>query len=57
MKSFEVAGKESLAVEAFARALAQLPTYICDNAGLDSAEIVSKLRAFHSSGNHSMGIG
>ncbi|VBB27122.1 unnamed protein product [Acanthocheilonema viteae] len=55
-ESQKIAGKESLAVEAFARALAQLPNYICDNAGLDSAEIVSKLRAFHSNGNHSMGI-
>ncbi|EJW80512.1 T-complex protein 1 subunit beta [Wuchereria bancrofti] len=55
-ESQKIAGKESLAVEAFARALAQLPTYICDNAGLDSAEIVSKLRAYHSNNNHSMGI-
>ncbi|OZC07840.1 T-complex protein 1, beta subunit [Onchocerca flexuosa] len=55
-ESQKIAGKESLAVEAFARALAQLPIYICDNAGLDSAEIVSKLRAYHSNGNHSMGI-
>ncbi|VDK29665.1 unnamed protein product [Gongylonema pulchrum] len=55
-ESQKVAGKESLAVEAFARALAQLPTYICDNAGLDSADIISKLRAAHSAGNHSMGI-
>uniref|UniRef100_A0A915PD22 T-complex protein 1 subunit beta n=1 Tax=Setaria digitata TaxID=48799 RepID=A0A915PD22_9BILA len=52
----KIAGKESLAVEAFARALTQLPTYICDNAGLDSAEIISKLRAYHTNGNHSMGI-
>lgn len=33
-------GKEGLAVEAYARALRQLPTIICDNAGLDSAELV-----------------
>jgi microcystin-dependent protein len=31
------AGKKSLAMEAFARALRQLPTTIADNAGLDSA--------------------
>lgn len=41
------AGKKSLAMEAFARALRQLPTIICDNAGLDSAEIVATLRAAH----------
>ena len=33
-------GKKQLALEAFARALRQLPTIIADNAGLDSAEIV-----------------
>ncbi|VDM95752.1 unnamed protein product [Thelazia callipaeda] len=55
-ESQKVPGKESLAVEAFARALAQLPIYICDNAGLDSAELISKLRALHNNGNHSMGI-
>lgn len=38
-------GKRSLAVEAFARALRQLPTILADNAGFDSSELVSKLRA------------
>ncbi|MEW5305737.1 MAG: hypothetical protein WDW38_000278 [Sanguina aurantia] len=42
-------GKRSLAMRAFARALCALPTTICDNAGLDSAEIVSTLRAAHAS--------
>jgi T-complex protein 1 subunit beta len=32
-------GKKSLAMEAFARALRALPATICDNAGLDSAEV------------------
>jgi len=40
-------GKKSLAMEAFARALRQLPTTIADNAGLDSADIVATLRAAH----------
>ena len=31
-----VAGKKAIAVEAFARALQQLPTILADNAGLDS---------------------
>lgn len=38
-------GKKSLAMSAFARALRQIPIIICDNAGLDSAEIVSQMRA------------
>ncbi|KAK6020921.1 T-complex protein 1, beta subunit [Ostertagia ostertagi] len=57
MESHKVAGKEALAVEAFARALAQLPTIICDNAGLDSADLVTRLRAEHANGHHNMGIG
>jgi len=36
-----IGGKQAIAVEAFARALRQLPTIICDNAGYDSAEIVT----------------
>ncbi|ABN66129.2 predicted protein [Scheffersomyces stipitis CBS 6054] len=38
-------GKKSLAIEAFARALRQLPTILADNAGFDSSELVSKLRS------------
>ncbi|SCU97405.1 LAMI_0F09956g1_1 [Lachancea mirantina] len=40
-----VDGKKSLAVEAFARALRQLPTILADNAGFDSSELVAKLRS------------
>lgn len=56
VESQKVAGKESLAVEAFARALQQLPTIICDNAGLDSADLISKLRAEHAHGKHQYGV-
>merc|ERR1712139_575930 len=38
-------GKRALAMEGFARALRALPTTIADNAGLDSAELISQLRA------------
>ena len=40
-------GKKSLAIEAFSRALLAIPTIIADNAGLDSAELISQLRAAH----------
>ena len=49
-------GKESLAIESFARALKQIPTIIADNAGLDSAEIVSNLRNAIFNGATSAGI-
>lgn len=42
-----VPGKESIAIESFARALRALPTIIADNAGYDSSELVSQLRAAH----------
>lgn len=51
-----VEGKKSLAIEAFAKALRQLPTYILDNGGFDSSEIVSKMRAQHTKGNKYAGI-
>lgn len=45
----KTAGKEAIAMEAFARALQQLPTIIADNAGYDSAQLISELRAAHAS--------
>ena len=49
-------GKEAMAMESFARALLQLPTVIADNAGYDSAQLVSELRAAHSKPNCTMGL-
>ncbi|KAJ2753803.1 T-complex protein 1 subunit beta, partial [Coemansia nantahalensis] len=51
-----VAGKRSIAMEAFARALRQMPTILADNAGLDSADLVAKLRAAHYEGQRSAGL-
>lgn len=50
------AGKKALAVEAFAIALRQLPTILADNAGLDSADLVAKLRATHHDGHCDQGL-
>jgi len=52
----KVEGKQSLAIEAFARALRQLPTIIADNAGYDSAEIVQNLRSTVSNGDTEAGL-
>jgi T-complex protein 1 subunit beta len=49
-------GKESVAMEAFARALTQLPTAIADNAGYDSAQLIAELRAAHAQGNTTAGL-
>lgn len=50
-------GKKSLAVAAFARALRALPLTICDNAGLDAAEIVANLKAAHAASGDGEGVG
>ncbi|XP_077297400.1 chaperonin containing TCP1 subunit 2 [Arctopsyche grandis] len=49
-------GKESVAAEAFARALRQLPTAIADNAGYDSSLLISQLRAEHALGKNTAGL-
>ncbi|KAI9197329.1 chaperonin Cpn60/TCP-1 family [Polychytrium aggregatum] len=49
-------GKKSIAVEAFARALRQLPTILADNAGYDSSDLVAQLRAAHNSGDSFAGL-
>lgn len=43
----KTAGKQSLAMEAFASALRNIPAIICDNAGMDSADVVAEMRAEH----------
>lgn len=49
-------GKRAIAMEAFSRALRQLPTYIADNAGYDSAQLVTELRAKHVAGHKTWGL-
>ena len=51
-----VPGKQSLAVEAFAKALMTIPSILADNAGYDSADMVANLRAAHSSGEKFAGL-
>lgn len=51
-----MSGKQAIACEAFARALRQLPTIICENGGYDAAELVTNLRSEIFNGNTSAGI-
>ncbi|KAF4316443.1 hypothetical protein BBO99_00008496 [Phytophthora kernoviae] len=55
-KSPSVPGKKALAMEAFARALRQLPSIIADNGGFDSSELVTQLRAAHHRGETTAGL-
>lgn len=50
------AGKKAIAVEAFAKAFRQMPTILADNAGYDSSELVTKLRAAHYEGKKTAGL-
>ncbi|KAF8624134.1 hypothetical protein AX15_006038 [Amanita polypyramis BW_CC] len=52
----KVKGKKALAVEAFGRALRQIPTILADNAGYDSSDLVAKLRAAHYEGITDAGL-
>lgn len=49
-------GKESIAVEAFARALVQIPMIISENAGFDAQEIVGEMKKAHADGSNTAGI-
>ncbi|KAJ3060942.1 T-complex protein 1 subunit beta [Podochytrium sp. JEL0797] len=49
-------GKKAMAVEGFARALRQLPTILADNAGYDSSDLVTQLRARHNEGMATTGL-
>jgi T-complex protein 1 subunit beta len=49
-------GKEAIAMEAFARALIELPTIIAENGGYDSAQLVSELKALHKQSKCTMGL-
>merc|ERR1712151_1330885 len=51
-----VEGKESGAMEGFAKALQQIPSILADNGGLDSADLVGQLKAKPAKGEHSHGL-
>jgi T-complex protein 1 subunit beta len=51
-----IKGKQALAIEAYARALRQLPTILADNGGYDSADLIQALKVEIINGNKSAGI-
>ena len=48
--AFSIPGKLQLVHMAFAKALEVIPRQICDNAGLDSTDVLNKLRMRHANG-------
>ncbi|KAF8640576.1 hypothetical protein AX17_000238 [Amanita inopinata Kibby_2008] len=51
-----IPGKLQLIISAFAKALEIIPRQICDNAGLDSTDILNKLRMKHAQGEKWFGV-
>jgi len=54
--ALSIPGKQQLILTAFAKALEIIPRQICDNAGLDSTDILNKLRMRHAAGNKWFGV-
>lgn len=54
--ALSIPGKLQLVMIAFAKALEIIPRQICDNAGLDSTDILNKLRMKHATGETWSGV-
>lgn len=54
--SRKVKGKKAIAVQSFAHALRQIPTILAVNAGYDSSDLVTRLRAAHFEGQPDAGL-
>jgi T-complex protein 1 subunit eta len=54
--ALSIPGKLQLITAAFAKALEIIPRQICDNAGLDSTDVLNKLRMKHATGEKWYGV-
>ena len=54
--ALSIPGKLQLVMIALAKALEIIPRQICDNAGLDSTDILNKLRMKHANGSRWFGV-
>ena len=54
--ALSIPGKLQLIMTSFAKALEIIPRQICDNAGLDSTDILNKLRMKHATGEPWYGV-
>ena len=54
--ALSIPGKLQLVQNAFAKALEIIHRQICDNAGLDTTDILNKLRMKHANGNKWFGV-
>lgn len=54
--SREIKGKEQVVINAFAKSLEVIPRALSENAGMDSNDIISKLRKHHAAGDRFFGV-
>ncbi|KAL7285523.1 hypothetical protein ACG7TL_000625 [Trametes sanguinea] len=54
--ALSIPGKLQLVMIAFAKALEVIPRQICDNAGLDTTDVLNKLRMKHANGEQYYGV-
>jgi T-complex protein 1 subunit eta len=54
-QSMTILGKQQLVMSAFARALEVIPRQLADNAGIDSTDVMNKLRKEHATGVNGSG--
>ncbi|EKM83938.1 hypothetical protein AGABI1DRAFT_110547 [Agaricus bisporus var. burnettii JB137-S8] len=54
--AYSIPGKLQLVIAAFAKALEVIPRQICDNAGLDSTDVLNQLRMKHANGDKWFGV-
>lgn len=54
--ALSIPGKLQLVMIAFAKALEIIPRQICDNAGIDSTDVLNKLRMKHANGEKWSGV-
>jgi len=52
-----IEGKEQLVLFSFARALEVIPKTLAENAGLDSIDVLNKLRKMHNEGDANLNMG
>lgn len=55
-RGITIKGKLQFVLMAFAKALEIIPRQICDNAGVDSTDVLNKLRMRHARGEISAGV-
>lgn len=54
--SHTIKGKKQLIIQSYAKALEIIPRQLCENAGLDSIELLNKLRNLHANGEINTGL-